>query len=361
MWWVMRIEDVDKNFAFPSFKDYPITWYDAKEKPFKTYGIFYSKEEETYRRIPKVLADNVSEELSWLSKHTSGGRVRFKTNSPWIVIRVVEPYRESMSHMPVAGIFGFSLFVDKKFCGIYMPTSPQLENPQNGKIVFDGMRTSKKEEVYEAELFFPLYNGVDSLCIGIKEGSILEESSPYKYEDKPVLVYGASITQGGCASKPGDDYMGRLCQWLDTDIVNLGFSGNCAREPIMAEYLATLNPSIFIYGEGNNQWGYEQYEQTYYNVYETFRKAHKNTPFVFTQRAVHLNQSDKRIHKIVKDAYEKALATGDKNVYYFEGDGAIGDIMVENATVDNTHLDSLGFYLTAKALAPLIKELLEKN
>lgn len=357
----MRIEDVDKNFAFPSSKGYPITWYDPKEKPFKTYGVFYSEEEETYRRIPKAVADNVSEGVSWLSQHTSGGRVRFRTNSPWIAIRVVEPHRESMSHMAVAGIFGFTLFVDKKFCGIYMPTSPQLEKPQNDKIVFDGIRGSKKQEMYEAELYFPLYNGVDCLSIGLKDGSIVEESSPYKYEDKPILVYGASITQGGCASKPGDDYMGRLCQWLDTDIVNLGFSGNCAREPIMADYLATLDPSIFIYGEGNNEFGYEQYEQTYYNVYETFRKAHKETPFIFTQMATHINGADKRIHEIVLNGYKKALSTGDKNVYYIEGEGVLGDVMIENATVDGVHLDSLGFYLTAKAFYPLLKELLEKR
>lgn len=357
----MRIEDVDKNFAFPSFKDYPITWYDPKEKPFKTYGIFYSEEEGTYRRIPKTIADNVSEGVSWLSKHTSGGRVRFRTNSPWIVIRVVEPYRESMSHMAVAGIFGFSLFVDKSFRGIYMPTSPQLENPQNDKIIFDGIRMSKKEGTYEAELYFPLYNGVDCLMIGLKDGSIVEESSPYKYEDKPVLVYSGSIEQGGCASKPGDEAMGRLCQWLDTDILNLGFSGNCAREPIMADYLATLDPSIFIYGEGNNEFGYEQYERTHYNVYETFRKAHSETPFIFATSPRHVGGGDKRIRKIIWESYQKALSTGDKNVYYHEGEGVLGDIMIENATVDGTHPDSLGFYLEAKAYYPLIKDLLEKN
>ena len=357
----MRIEDVDKNFAFPSFKDYPITWYDPKEKPFKTYGIFYSEEEGTYRRIPKEIADNVSEGVSWLSKHTSGGRIKFKTNSPWIIIRVVEPYRESMSHMAVAGIFGFSLFVDKRFRGIYMPTSPQLENPQNDKIVFDGIRLSKKEGIYEAELYFPLYNGVDSLTIGLKDGSIVEESSPYKYEDKPVLVYSGSIEQGGCASKPGDEAMGRLCQWLDTDILNLGFSGNCAREPIMANYLATLDPSIFIYGEGNNEFGYEQYERTHYNVYKTFREAHSKTPFIFATSPRHVGGGDKRIRKIIWDGYQKALSTGDKNVYYHEGEGVLGDIMIENATVDGTHPDSLGFYLEAKAYYPLIKDLLEKN
>ena len=45
--------------------------------------------------------------------------------------------------------------------------------------------------------------------------------------DKPIVVYGTSITQGACASRPDSHgpnaILGRK---LDRPVINLGFSGN---------------------------------------------------------------------------------------------------------------------------------------
>lgn len=64
--------------------------------------------------------------------------------------------------------------------------------------------------------------------------------------------YGSSITQGGCASRPGADYVSVLSRILNVDVVNLGFSGSARGERTMAEYLSALDCSVFVMDYDHN-------------------------------------------------------------------------------------------------------------
>ena len=59
---------------------------------------------------------------------------------------------------------------------------------------------------------------------------------------KPVVFYGTSITQGGCASRSGMSYQAILGRQLNLDFVNLGFSGNGKGEPVVAAWLRRSMP-----------------------------------------------------------------------------------------------------------------------
>ena len=51
-----------------------------------------------------------------------------------------------------------------------------------------------------------------------------------------MVFYGSSITQGGCAQRPGNSYPAIVSMDRMTDFVCLGFSGNAHGEAKMAEY-----------------------------------------------------------------------------------------------------------------------------
>ena len=64
--------------------------------------------------------------------------------------------------------------------------------------------------------------------LGISE--FMPHMAPQPYvSDRPVIVYGTSITQGGCASRPGSCYTNILSRKLNRPLLNYGFSGNGQR------------------------------------------------------------------------------------------------------------------------------------
>ena len=77
----------------------------------------------------------------------------------------------------------------------------------------------------EITINFPLYSGVTELWIGLNRNSTLEKRADYKI-GRHVLYYGSSITQGGCASRPGMAYEAIISRRLDADFINLGFNGS---------------------------------------------------------------------------------------------------------------------------------------
>jgi hypothetical protein len=93
-------------------------------------------------------------------------------------------------------------------------------------------------------LYLPLYNGVVDVAIGVPEAAVLA-AAPVRRE-LPVVFYGTSITQGGCASRTGTCHVAFLGRWLDRPVINLGFSGNGRMEPEVAELLSEIEAAAYI-------------------------------------------------------------------------------------------------------------------
>ena len=244
----MDIRAIDKNFDTKFDAPDGLVWHSVHDAPFATYGIDYSEAEGLYRRLPREVADSVSPRVSDRAKCTAGGRIRFTTDSPFVAVRVESPFSVPFSHMTVAGEFGVSIFINRRFLRIVMPSYEDFTNSDptlggDGRMVFYGLKSRLDDEnesggsPYMVELFLPLYSAVNSIYVGLKEGSVLTAAPTYKHQT-PILFYGSSITQGGCAAKPGDDYVNRLSRMLDTDVRNLGFSGSAMGEASIAAYIA---------------------------------------------------------------------------------------------------------------------------
>ena len=207
-------------------------------------------------------------------------------------------------------------------------------------------------------LNLPLYNDVSHLQIGVREGSRFE--TPKKYaNEQPVVFYGSSITQGGCASRPGNCYQNFLSRELNLDYVNLGFSGSGRAEDIMIEYLSGLEMSVFVSDYDHNAPNAEYLAATHEKLYRGIRAKHPNIPYVMITRPDCRDSSsatDRR--RVVMKTYETALSEGDRNVYFLDGATIFAGDEYDACTVDGTHPNDLGFYRFFKALLPIFEEII---
>ena len=343
----MEIEKIDKNFAVKSeIKRDGIRFYDIEDEPFRIYGVF--KENGRFVRMPEQTAKRVSEGVEVLRKNTAGGRVRFATDSSYIAIHAVMDNIEVMPHFPLAGSAGFDMFIKTDSGDIYGGTFMPPSDMQNGydeiiDIPQPGMKTVTVE--------LPLYCNVVGLYIGLDENARLERAEDYTFEN-PIVYYGSSITQGGCASKPGSSYQSIISRMFDVNYINLGFSGSCKGEDAMAEYIASLDMSVFVYDYDHNAPTASFLEETHERFFKMFRQAKPDTPVIMMSRPkYYLTEDDILRRDIIRKTYENAVNSGDKNVYFIDGSSLMDDFIKDNGTVDGCHPTDSGFACMAKRLS----------
>lgn len=355
----MDISKIDKNLKVETeIKKDNLVWLDASSSPFKVYGAYTCN---PYTRLDKDIANNTNNGVAGLNYQTAGVRVRFRTNSPFIAIKAEWDAQTKFPHMPATGVCGFDLYRYSDGVQHYVKTFAPPVNAPNGYESIVDLPNIMTDFV----LNFPLYNSVDRLLIGVSEDCLFEEPAEY-INEKPIIFYGSSITQGGCASRPGNCYQNLLSQKLNFDYINLGFSGSGRAEDIIAEYMADLDMSIFVSDYDHNAPDIEHLKNTHYKLYETIRKKHPDIPYIMISLpdidiVPYLPAKKIASHRrtVIMESYIKALKNGDNNVYFVDGASLFAD-NYDSCTVDGCHPNDLGFYFFSKMLYPVIKKLLYK-
>jgi len=356
---IVDITEIDKNFNLPQVNEPDIEWFDARETPFALHGVFFDQGTDRFMRMPYDVADKVSVGVRFGAHITTGGRLKFITDSPYIAIKAVIPSYLPMNHMPVVGSHGFSLYLDGRFFGMYTPQNAEIVRANPSNLAFNMIRYISPKKEYDFDLYFPLYGGVIRLYIGLQKGSVLKAPKPYT-NPKPMVFYGSSITQGGCASRPGNDYVSLVCKWLNSDFINLGFSGNAKGETAMAEHLASLDASAYVLDYDYNAPNAEHLQQTHYPLYECIRKAKPNVPILFISKPdFEYDGSSAKRRAVIIETFEKAKQNGDNLVAFIDGETLFGDFGRDGCTVDTCHPNDLGFYRMAQVVYPVLKELLK--
>lgn len=351
----MKIEKIDPNFKKEEYSQSESrACYTIPCDKFDLYGVTYDKNLQQFIRMDKYVAREVSDAVAFLATNTSGGRLRFSTDSLVIGISVSYSSLTQMSHMPLTGSCGFALLekVNDRYHTVTI-FRPDI----NDKTGYTGEVAIKNKGVHEYVLFFPLYNDVSELKIYLDADANLYE--PEKYRDiAPILYYGSSIDQGGCASRPDSTYPAILSKWNDIDYINLGFSGNCKGEPLMAEYLTEIECSLLFMAYDGNAPSVEYLEKTHYPFYEIYRRAKKDIPIVFMSVPCFDNYPDAAIRRdVVRQSWKKARAQGDNNVYFIDGETVFRETDREICTVEGIHPNELGFYRIAKEIHEIYKKI----
>ena len=348
---------VDGNFKVENVEGIGVLYYNALETPFSVEGFAWRKDGEKLYRIPKQTASNPNlKNIAGLANHTAGGAVRFQTDSRNIALRYKLKDTTDMPHMTRSGACGFDVFIsspgnqDSYLKTVHPPRRAISEySKEQVKIA-----QFQQRRMRQFTIWLPLYGGVESLEVGIEKGAKILAPMPHKIK-KPVLFYGSSITQGGCASRPANAYTTMLCRELDAEQINLGFSGNAKGEIEIARDIASLNLAAFVFDYDYNAPTPEHLEKTHEPFFLEIRKKHPNLPIIILSRCS--NMTDRR-RDIVKQTYLNAVTRGDKNVSFIDGAELFGTTDKKYPTVDGCHPNDLGFYLMFQRILPTLKETL---
>ncbi len=344
-----NISDIDQNFKVEAqVKREGMSFYNIDNAPFKIYGIF--REGHKYRRIPEDVAMKVSEGVHVLHANTAGGRVRFKTDSKSISIITKMENIDKMPHFALTGSSGFDLYVKGSDGYNYIKTFTPPFDLSNG---YESGIEFEDRKLRDITINFPLYSDVCELLIGIEDGATLSEGDLYA-SAAPMVYYGSSITQGGCASRAGSAYQGIISRRFDRDFINLGFSGNARAEDDMIDYICGLEMSMFIEDYDHNAPDIEHLRNTHEKLYKAVRAAHPEIPIIMMSRPkYYLTSEEQERLEIIRTTYNNAITAGDKNVYMLDGRQLME--MAENeGTVDDCHPTDLGFASMAAALGDLL-------
>ena len=345
----MNPETFDKNFTVTVPDIGQTAFFDVTQPPFSVHGLL--RDAEGYYRLPHEIAAATGEGVQWLNLNTAGGRVRFQTDADRVVLRAAMRAVSKMPHFAITGSAGFDLYADNVYRGTFVPPM-DVETGYTSELFIGegGMR--------EITIHFPLYSGVTKLELGFPAGCTLKAASAYRTA-APVVCHGSSITQGGCASRPGNAYQNILSRLLSCDHVNLGFSGNAKGEKCMAAYIAGLSMSAFVLDYDHNAPDPAHLEATHAAFFKTVREKNPALPvFLLSRPQPNPNGEELLRRDIVKRTWETAVQSGDRNVWFIDGTEILRLFGGDSGTVDNCHPNDLGFYCMAKALEPGLKAVL---
>ena len=331
-------------------------WHDVRDWGVEGRG--FDDTAAYFDRFPARAKDLVRPDVWNLSRHTSGMSARFETDSPGIYARYELTKPElAMPHMPATGVSGVDIYAkldDKpwRWFGVTHPASPQVVGAL-------GSNLAPGRRAYVVNL--PLYNGVKSLEIGVQGGAGFWPTPPRK--DKAILFYGTSITQGGCASRPGMSFVNLLGRRLDRPVLNFGFSGNGRFELEVGRLLAELDPAIFVIDCVANTTP-EQIAQRTPPLVKLLRDAHPKTPILLlderTWETAPLMPNVAKLHAeksaALTQAYDALIAENVQNLTFRKADDVLG--VDGEATVDGSHPNDLGMMRYAEALEPDLRKLL---
>lgn len=352
-----KIEDLDVNLKQKKAEaDSPVEEYVLPCAPFDVYGVYYDADDERLVRMPKAVAEKVNDGVANMYKHTTGGRIRFSTDSDYFGISVEYDSLVTFSHMPCSGTCGFVLIDEtEEVDRLVVNMRPEVHGNEHG---FNGSVKLKGDKVRNYILYLPTYNDVKSLTMRLKKGAFVGGGKEYE-PIAPILYYGSSITQGGCASRPDNMYPARIERDTNIDFIDLGFSGNARGESVMAEYLASLDCSVFVCDYDHNAPTVEHLEKTHYALYENYRKKRPETPILFISRPDIENDPTCNLRKaVIENTYKKAKRSGDKHVYFIDGGKFFKGKYRSKCTVDGVHPNDLGFDKMAKIVGKALAKIL---
>ncbi|MBO5452411.1 MAG: hypothetical protein J6A69_00380 [Clostridia bacterium] len=357
-----NIMEVDKNFKHQSIDKTDIKLYDVRKEPFKIYGCYLEESGEKFRRVPENVAKNMNDCAYFLHTCTAGVRVRFKTDSQYVALKAVMPTVSLMPAMAVTGSCGFDLYADGHYFNTFVPPIKYEDRFRATYDVYGGYESIinfPDRKMRDIIINFPLYSDVSDVILGLQEDAKLLEGNKYTYE-KPIVFYGSSITEGGSASRPGNSYEAVISRRLDSNYLNLGFSGSAVAEKTIAEYISNLDMSVFVYDYDHNSPNPEHYKKTHKPMFDIIREKNPDLPVIMVTRpnTCQSEQIEERI-KIAYETYETALKNGDKNVYFINGQDILNYSDPDMMTVDGCHPNDFGFWCMAEVIGKKIKEVLK--
>ena len=339
-----------------------MTWHSAENLPLIGKAVDDASTSRRYYRVPDSLQSKVKRDaLMWLGHHSAGMALRFASNSPFISVKWHNLEKALMNHQTPTGTRGLDLYTllpDGTWTFVNT-ARPDVNNHNTAARVISNM----EPEMREYMLYLPLYDGVDSIYIGTAAESVLTlPSAVLPDTSRPIVMYGTSILQGGCANRPGMAHSNILTRQLNREVINLGFSGNGQLDLEIADIIAAVpDPGLVVLDCVPNV-NVEQIDTLLVPFYNIIREKHPDVPILFVEDPLfpHIRFDKEAYNQVTtlnalwKKRYEQ-LAAKDPNLHYLTADHIIGTDY--EATVDGLHFTDLGFQRYANLLEPIIRRI----
>ena len=328
-----------------------------KDNPLRVFGLLPFYDGEGFSKCHREILEKIPR-IAGLGHRSCGGRVCFRTDSPSFTVRMTLERVSVDIGIPMFGASSADVCVgprpEARFLGLVYPTEYSDKETTVERTFY------KSAETEDVTVILPRNETVVSMSIGIEENAQLLPPTPYRNE-RPVVFYGSSITEGGCPTRVGCNYVSLLSNRLNLDVINYGFSGNARGELVFAEYLIRSNPSILVYDYDHNAPTPEWLAETHEPFFLKIREACPELPVLMMTRPDFAPCEDhERRRAVVRKTYENALARGDKNVRFLDGGTFFPEEKRYECTVDACHPNDMGFSYMADAAAPVLLDFLGK-
>lgn len=316
----------------------------------------------SYNRLPQRAQQKVRPAVWKLSRHSSGLSIRFQSNAVHIKIRygVSTATPRGLPHMPPTGVSGIDMYRIEggkwsNCAGSYV---------FNDTIMYSYDNLSVPKQVSEYCIFLPLYNEVTWMEIGV------EEKCNFHFiplsTKKPIVIYGTSIVQGACASRPGMAWGNIIQRYIDCPVVNLGFSGNGKLEENVIELINEIDACLYILDCVSNLTRDSLLQKRIVHAVKQIRAVHKDTPILIMEHAGYSNSMTnlqrklecKKANKCTQQAYQKLILEDIKNVFYISKDDFN---FPDDAWVDYVHPSDIGMQRKALVIKDKLLHLHDSN
>ncbi|KKX47199.1 MULTISPECIES: SGNH/GDSL hydrolase family protein [Sphingobacterium] len=349
--------------AFSSFAQQSINWNDPlKNKVIQ--GRIHTEELPNYYRLPESLKSQVRSPVWSLGTNSAGLYVDFQTDAEAIKVRYKVSGSLNMPHMPTIGVSGVDLYAQDDRGN----WNWAFGNYNFADTVTYNYKALGKNSNFTYRLYLPLYNTVEWLEIGV--GS----DKSFKFvvqEGKPVVVYGTSIAQGACATRPGLAWSNMLGRAIKNPVINVAFSGNGRLEQPIIDHINQVDAAVFILDCIPNlaltkDRTAQQLDSLLSNAVTEIRKKHPKTPIIVTEHSsgfnnaifnLDINEEYKKSSAVANQFVNRIKQSGDKNLYLLTNREIGLDI---NSTVDSAHPNDIGMKKIADAYQKLINKVVKK-
>ncbi|EDY20639.1 conserved hypothetical protein-signal peptide and transmembrane prediction [Chthoniobacter flavus Ellin428] len=335
-----------------------LDWYDVTKWGVEGRGWGDLERERWFDRLPAIADGKVTPIVWTLSRDSAGMMFRFKTDARAIWAHyVLRTDHLAGVNMTAIGASGLDLYARDehgawRWVGVAKPDKKEVRVE-----IINGLAPGSREYA----LYLPLYNGIESLEVGVSAGAQFEGLKPR--EAKPIVFYGTSITHGAAASRPGMVHTAILGRHLERPVINLGFSGNGKMDAAVGELLTKIDAAVYVIDCEPNMSPTEV-RQKCPPLVKQLRAARPETPIILVEDRRWANtwirperqKFHDENHQALHDSFEALEKEGVKKLYYIPGDNLIGDD--GEGSTDGSHPNDLGFVRQTAIFEPILRQAL---
>jgi lysophospholipase L1-like esterase len=320
----------------------------------------------TYHRLPVRAQSQLRADAWQMAEQSAGLSIAFRTTSPTIEVRYTVTDEIGKWGMAATGASGLDLYAqdvngETRWCAANFAFGDTIRYTYSN-LVYSG----DPAQGYEFRLYLPIQNQVTSLKIGTEEGSSF--SFVPTPTERPIVVYGTSIAQGCCVSRPGMSWTNIVERESGHNLVNLGLAGQGQLDAPLFDLLGEVDAKLYIIDCMPNMNG-DLIPEIYPRLTEGVRKlraGHPSTPILLVEHSGYANEntnaaaerSYRSSNAELLRAYRVLQAEGIGGLYYLTHD-EIG--LTQEDMVEGVHPHEVGMRKYADAYLKKIRQILGED